>query len=574
MKLIHKTLESCNRSMFIYYPEGKSRTPFKRCTITVLRENSDEASVRDLLDNMGMAKLAEENDLILAFPNPTESGWNYSLDKSGEDDLGALLEMQDSLAAEREIEPENTHRGMPPTIAEMLDTWHPMNDAKYLIGIGTGASMTLTMAACHPQFIAAVLAVGGVLSENVLKHAISAPVATYLCNDDETAFEYFIKTNDATEKSANEYSCPYNPVQKVIKDATVRKLDGELVNMVWDNVFRLTRRTYTGDYGDLEPRLDMDDAGFEIFEEDTRLGDQGGMPHTWFTYVPTSVKMNSDKKVPLMIFYHGGSDNPQEAADMSKFHELGEKEGFITVYPWGTNRASWSVMAEDDIWNPLKGSVDYDDVAFSMALIDYMIKNYPVDGQRVYLSGFSNGAGIAQVVAMLHPEKIAAICQIDSNWPGNRDKPTEISYKDVKPMRLAMEKKKSYDYRMPVWYTYGTREPSYPVYEYSSQQHQYDFWKRYNNITVKPTPGKDNPHPCGCGVPGDIVEYLKPSKRHPHHNYDVHRFFTNDEEPKNYYNYVMMRDKSHDVAQMDPYLGWEYVKQFKRNPDGSVGKVE
>ena len=56
----------------------------------------------------------------------------------------------------------------------------------------------------------------------------------------------------------------------------------------------------------------------------------------------------------------------------------------------------------------------------------------------------------------------------------------EVDYADIRPMALAMSKKEKYDYRMPVWYTYGTREPSYPVFRGSTQQHQYDFWKQYN----------------------------------------------------------------------------------------------
>ncbi len=84
-----------------------------------------------------------------------------------------------------------------------------------------------------------------------------------------------------------------------------------------------------------------------------------------------------------MIFYHGGSDNPTEAAEMARFHEIGEKEGFITVYPWGSNRCSWNIFMNEE---------EMDDVAFSEALISYMTVHYPVDPSRVYLSGFSNGA--------------------------------------------------------------------------------------------------------------------------------------------------------------------------------------
>ena len=103
----------------------------------------------------------------------------------------------------------------------------------------------------------------------------------------------------------------------------------------------------TDAYGDMEPRMDFQGAGFEIFLEDTRLEEPVRTPHTWFTSVPRQVKEHPERKVPLMMFFHGASDNPAEAAEMSKFHELGEREGFITVYPWGTNRTQWNSSLED-----------------------------------------------------------------------------------------------------------------------------------------------------------------------------------------------------------------------------------
>ena len=147
-----------------------------------------------------------------------------------------------------------------------------------------------------------------------------------------------------------------------------------------------------------------------------------------------------------------------------------------------------------------------DDVAFSEALIRYMTAHYPVDPSRVYLSGFSNGSSQAMVTAMVHPGLVAAICPIDGNWPGERIGPSEVDYEQIKPMALARRIQEKKDYRMPVWYTYGTREPSYPVYRGCTQQHQYDFWKWYNHVEVRPTPPIEEPHPCGCGVEGDQVE--------------------------------------------------------------------
>ncbi len=105
--------------------------------------------------------------------------------------------------------------------------------------------------------------------------------------------------------------------------------------------------------------------------------------------LPESVKAVAEKgeKVPMVVFYHGGSDNPSEGAEMSRFHELGRKEKFITVYPWGSNTANWNINYEG---TPSADSCA--DEKFGVLLIDYMLANYPVDPERVYLSGFSNGA--------------------------------------------------------------------------------------------------------------------------------------------------------------------------------------
>lgn len=564
MKLIKKTLEKYNRSMYLYYPEGKARSAYKRPCITILREEDTESSVKELLHN-GLTAFAEENNLILSFPNPTKYGWNYSLEENRENDLEILRVMQDSIGFDRELEPAVPYQGIP-TYEMMMSMWHPMNDTKYVIGLGTGASMVYTLAACAPDNIAAIWGIGGTLSAKVMEMALWEVMPAYLAEVHPRVMNYFKKSNAVNEEPEVDgfYRNKVNPLQCV--KTTEEGMDISQIAKVWEELFVKVRRPNTGAHGDIEPRMVLSEAGFEIFEEDDRL--QDGTSHTWFTHVPTSVRTEPEKKVPLMVFMHGGSDNPEEAADMSKFHELGEREGFITVYPWATNKAAWNMQMLE-----LQG-MNKDDDSYIIALIDYMIANYQVDEQRVYLSGFSNGAGMAQTVGMLHPDRIAAICHIDSNWPGNRLGASEFDPEQEEPFRTALENQKKFPYRLPVWYTYGTREPSYPVYDKCSQQHQYDFWKRYNNIWIRLTPGKDEPHPSGCGVPGERTEILKPCTEHPKHQYDVQRFYTKDEGHENLYNFVIMRDKGHEVAKMDPELGWNYVKQFRRNPDGTVGRIE
>lgn len=565
MNLIYKTISDLNRGMYIYYPQGSNRNAFKRCSITVLREDDDEASVLKLLLETGLAKLAEKDQIILSFPNPLNRKWDATL---AGDDVKAFNIFQDAMSKPDDKPLETRSDGFP-TYEYMMSTWHPMNDTKYLIGIGSGGDLACALAACYPDNIAGVLCVNADLSDEALKKAVYAPMPISLVNCSERAGDYFIEANDADLVDKNEYRSIYknkiNPLQAVVEDTFNKELSCTLIDKVWNKMLRNVRRTNTGAHGDIQPRMDISKVPFELHLDDTRLDQELRTPHTWFTHLPSYVTKKQDKKLPLLMFFHGGSDNPAEAAEMSKFHELGEKEGFITVYPWGSNKTSWNCdMAEDEP----------DDVGFTVSLINYMIDNYPVDKSRIYLSGFSNGAAQAQAVAMTHPELIAAICHIDSNWPGRRLGVSEFNYEEHRPFRLAMEKKKNFDYRMPVWYTYGNREPSYPVYRGCSQQHQYDFWKKYNNIEIVATPELENPHPCGCGVPGQKYELLKPSLRHPHHEYDVHRFYSMDDEPTNLYNYVLMRDKGHDIADMDPALAWAYVKQFRRLPDGKIEIME
>lgn len=565
MSLFHKVLGDTGRELYLYYPGEQNRTPFKRCSITFLLDKCCVTDVKELLDGCGLAGFADKNGIILSFPVPGRCGWNYKMEAGKEDDVWAFQRFQDAMAKPDSLPLETDAIGIP-TFEAMMSTWHPMNDTKYLVGTGTGASMAYTLAACCPDNIAAVLAVGGELDTAALEKAVYSPMPISIVRGRQVDLNYFIKTNYAEKTDENACRTVYknrtNPLQCVVLDHTGNELGSGLIMKVWDRMFSKVRRPNTGAHGDCEPRTDVEKAGFEYFIEDVSLD---GTPHTWFTHVPSRTKEEPGKKLPLMLFFHGGSDNPAEAADMSKFHELGEKEGFITVYPWGTNRCSWNSAMVPDL---------EDDVGFAADLIRYMTENYPVDPGRVYLSGFSNGAALAQAVSLAYPGLVAAICPIDSNWPGERLCASKVDWRDIIPFANGMKKKEEYDYRIPVWYIYGSREPSYPVYNGCTQQHQYDFWKMYNNIEIKPTPERENPDPTGCGVKGDRSELLVPSGRHPHHEYDVQRFYSRDEPPLNLYNFVIMREKGHDIAQMDAELGWNYVKQFRRNCDGSLGFVQ
>lgn len=561
MALIWKEIRKINRSAYVFFPDIPNRTPFKVASVTVLRPEGSRESVERLLET-GLEHLAQEKKLILCFPNPTEFGWRWGGEKGTEEDVEMICAFQDGLDRENDA-PFELNEKQIPTFEFMMSTWHPMNDTKYFMGIGEGASMAAAFAAARPQYVPAMYLKGAQMTEEVIRTAAGAPVPVWLDGCDRSTENYFLQANQvsgAGKSGILENSV--NPSQRVILEEGPSVPDLSFLRLLWDGLFGRTRRMNTSPMGDCSYRTDMEDRGFQWFVDDCSVD---GTPHTWLVHVPEAVRRDGKKKVPVVFFYHGGSDNPAEAAEMSHFHEVGEQEGFITVYPWGTNRVSWNMEMEDD---------QEDDLAFCKALIEYMLRSYPADPQRVYVSGFSNGAGMAQTVAMMYPELVAALGHMDSNWPGVRSGYSEVDYQDVKPMRLALEKKKAFDWRMPVWYTYGTREVSSPVCRGCSQQHQYDFWKMYNHIPVRSTPEREDP---GCpehGVDGDRSEILRPDPRHTELYYTVQRFYSEDEEPQNLYNFALMHCKGHEIAPKDAYLAWNYMKQYRRSSDGTVGLLK
>lgn len=214
MGLVYKELKDIGRSMYLYFPNQERRTAFKRSLITVLRDGEDEASVRELLEGQGLGKLAEEKEVILSFPNPGKGGWNFGLEE-GEDDVAAFRRFQDACSRETE-EPLQCHPSGIPTHEAMMSVWHPMNDTRYVIGLGSGASMACTLAACAPGGLAGILAVGGHLSQAARKRARWAPVAAYLAGCSPETLNYFRVVNEAAPAGEEEgtavFSDPKNPV--------------------------------------------------------------------------------------------------------------------------------------------------------------------------------------------------------------------------------------------------------------------------------------------------------------------------------------------------------------------------
>lgn len=149
----------------------------------------------------------------------------------------------------------------------------------------------------------------------------------------------------------------------------------------------------------------------------------GGTTRTFVVRTPT-LPSRSDARVPLVIVLHGGGGNADNAENMTGFTAKARKERFIVVYPDGSGRLEDKLLT----WNAghccayaMKNDVD--DVGFINALLDELIRRYPVDAHRVYVTGMSNGAMMTHRLGIELSGRIAAIAPVVGTVFGDEAKP-------------------------------------------------------------------------------------------------------------------------------------------------------
>ena len=109
------------------------------------------------------------------------------------------------------------------------------------------------------------------------------------------------------------------------------------------------------------------------------------------------------RPLPLILAFHGGGGNARHQETYTGMDSLSDQVGFIVVYPNGTGRLGDRLLT----WNAgtccgYASDNQVDDVGFVRALVSDLETRLPIDSQRVYATGFSNGAMMAYRLAAAH----------------------------------------------------------------------------------------------------------------------------------------------------------------------------
>jgi polyhydroxybutyrate depolymerase len=123
--------------------------------------------------------------------------------------------------------------------------------------------------------------------------------------------------------------------------------------------------------------------------------------------------------LPLVLNFHGLYGRAESQVKQSKMNELSDRHGFLLVYPEGTIRSY-----NAGICCGYAHLSKLDDVGYARRLLDDLIAKFPVDPQRVYATGFSNGAMLCYRLACELPNRFAAIAPVSGDMGVDGPKPT------------------------------------------------------------------------------------------------------------------------------------------------------
>ena len=150
-----------------------------------------------------------------------------------------------------------------------------------------------------------------------------------------------------------------------------------------------------------------------------RLMNHEGQSRAYRVYVPDSLPTTPCAAV-LLLHGHGGSADQLmgvngKQAPYRLWMPIAEQEDLILIIPEGLiapdGKQGWN-DARNIATNP-----DSNDVDFLSKLIETVAESYPIDFNRVYATGVSNGGQMALRLAAEVPEKFAAVAAIAASNP-------------------------------------------------------------------------------------------------------------------------------------------------------------
>lgn len=537
-----------DRSMYAYAPRSGCPDPKQGQVLMVLRDESDEGTALALMETLGLARLAEERNFLLLFPNPLPGGWNFENDPNRENDMDFLVRCFGALRTSRVG--VNGFNGM----------------TFYLAVTPAASALMMTMAALNPLNVPAMMIREFPETYTIPADARNVEVAAWV-SANAPAVNY-IKQANGISREEMEHNCTvyYGKNSNVRLITTEEGICKNTVRLAWEKLFSKSRRWQNDTYGTYQPRTDFTKRGFTAHVKDTSLGVNGGFAHTWYEYIPPQLR-GTQEKVPLVFYFHGVNCVPLYGAEQSNWHDVADKENLIVVYPAPAVAKAWNIYNDPALPS---------DFEFVLALIEHMKKVHPIDETRIYATGFSMGGMMTHAITAVYPEVFAAAAPCNAFDFAYFKSPratfaavvkgvdanslAEVSHQHL----LADRKREEMDYRMPMFQNAGFNDATiclWPVEEDTRDVRTQTIarWKQLNNIPVE----NDLDANTLTGLSADESFYEDEEQRFFHQ-----RWRSLDAGMPVLYELMTVKRMPHAILPVQIEYAWNFIKKFQRLPGG------
>ena len=153
--------------------------------------------------------------------------------------------------------------------------------------------------------------------------------------------------------------------------------------------------------------------------------------------------------LPIVFFFHGAGGSAQQASHTYGWAQKADAENFFAAFPEGLPvrpDGMSSFLLNPNIWRDKRAGMPtrgIDDVHFFEELLNQLEATLQIDPKRVYVTGFSNGAGMTFTLGAQFADRIAAIAPVSSQ-----------SFAAVDALARPV----------PVYYLAGTADPLIPYH--------------------------------------------------------------------------------------------------------------
>lgn len=141
-----------------------------------------------------------------------------------------------------------------------------------------------------------------------------------------------------------------------------------------------------------------------------------GVRRSYYVHVPAGD--DGARPLPVVVAIHGAFSHARKFDRESGFSRLADLERFLVVYPQGIGLGDLLRHWNSGHCCGKARDMELDDVGFVLATVEDVARRYPVDRDRVYVVGHSNGGMLAYRIAAERSRDVAAVAVVAATIGG------------------------------------------------------------------------------------------------------------------------------------------------------------